>query len=127
MASCKERVLVLDLQKFCAQVHHHISSTWPWVLFGESLHRLLHGFLNNDGYISKCFVQQHESHRNMLCRLLDHLWEMILLNNCCGLAKDNEQAYEGVHKVKYTGTGTGCPSLKNTRSSISDIRRSMGT
>ena len=32
-------------------------------------------------------------------RLLDHSWEMILLNDCQGLANKNESSCEGTHKV----------------------------
>ena len=41
---------------------------WPWVLFGESLHRFV-----------------------------DHSWEMILLNSSHGLATKNESSCEAVH------------------------------
>lgn len=35
-------------------------------------------------------------------RLLDHSWEMCLLNGCRGLANQNEQGLESVHKVSYS-------------------------
>ena len=34
-----------------------------------------------------------------MVRLLDHIWELCLLNNCHGLARYNESGCESVHKV----------------------------
>ena len=45
--------------------------TWPWVLFGESLHRLI-----------------------------DHSWGYILLNGTYGLANKSESSCESVHKCE---------------------------
>jgi hypothetical protein len=34
-----------------------------------------------------------------MVRLLDHVWELCLLNNCHGLARLSESGGESVHKV----------------------------
>ena len=84
VVSSRDRVRVLDLQKYCRDLHITITDTSPWVLFGENVHR----------YHTKhiiCYIHS---------RLIDHGWEMILLNECRDLAKINEQGLESVHKVK---------------------------
>ena len=39
VVSSRDRVKVLDLQKYCRDLHITITDTSPWVLFGESVHR----------------------------------------------------------------------------------------
>ena len=65
------RIKFLDLRAFCRDLHIFIVETWPWVLFGESLHRLI-----------------------------DHSWEYILLNGTYGLANKSESSCESVHKCE---------------------------
>ena len=60
------------------------------LLLGCSLERVCTGITQNSPYII-CYIHS---------RLIDHGWEMILLNECRGLAKMNEQGLESVHKVK---------------------------
>jgi hypothetical protein len=34
-----------------------------------------------------------------MVRLVDHIWELCLVNDCHGLGRYSESAFEGVHKV----------------------------
>jgi hypothetical protein len=43
VAACDARVRVLILRDFTTELHVFIAATWPWVLFGESLHRYTSG------------------------------------------------------------------------------------
>ena len=70
VASCNQKVKVLELRKFCIDFHMFVSLTWPWILWGETFHRLV-----------------------------DHLWEFLLLNNNKGLGNVSEQSLESSHKV----------------------------
>ena len=70
VASCNQKVKVLELRRFCIDYHLFISQTWPWILWGETFHRLV-----------------------------DHLWEFILLNGNKGLGNVSEQSLESSHKV----------------------------
>ena len=71
VVSSSGRIKFLDLRAFCRDLHIFIVETWPWVLFGESLHRLI-----------------------------DHSWEYILLNGTYGLANKSESSCESVHKCE---------------------------
>ena len=62
-------VKVLELRRFSIEFHVFIQETWPWILLGESVHRLV-----------------------------DHLWEFVLLNYCRGLKDETEQPGECSHK-----------------------------
>ena len=70
--------------KTFSDYHLFIVETWPWILFNESLHRWVHF---PDNYLIYSY------------RLVDHSWEMILLNNSFGLANESESSCEGTHKV----------------------------
>ena len=70
VAACNVRVKVLELRKYCIEYHMFVSSIWSWILWGETSHRLV-----------------------------DHLWELILLNRNRGLGNDSEQSFESSHKV----------------------------
>lgn len=39
VVASRDRVRVLDLQKFCMDLHLLITDGAPWILFGESVHR----------------------------------------------------------------------------------------
>ena len=71
IASSCNVVKIFKLRDFCSQVHMTISDAFPWCLMGESVHRLL-----------------------------DHVWELCLLNDCHGLARFSESSFESVHKVE---------------------------
>lgn len=71
VVSSSGRVKFLQLRSFSRDLHMFIVETWPWVLFGESLHRLV-----------------------------DHSWEHIVLNGSYGLASKNESSCESVHKFE---------------------------
>ena len=71
VAACNQRVTVLKLREFCIEFHMFVSSTWPWILWGETFHRLV-----------------------------DHLWEFIVLNRNRGLGNVSEQSLEASHKVR---------------------------
>ena len=71
IASSSSLVKIFKLRDFCTNVHVTISNAFPWCLFGESVHRLL-----------------------------DHIWELCLLNDCHGLARLSESSFESVHKVE---------------------------
>ena len=71
VAVCNQRVRVLKLREFCIEFHMFVSSTWPWILWGETFHRLV-----------------------------DHLWEFIVLNRNRGLGNVSEQSLEASHKVR---------------------------
>ena len=71
VASSDSHVRVFKLRDFCSTVHVIISNAFPWCLLGESVHRLL-----------------------------DHIWELRLLNDCHGLARLSESGFESVHKVE---------------------------
>ena len=71
VAASSHKVKVLQLRSFSQEYHMFIVTTWSWILFSESIHRLV-----------------------------DHLWEFILLNLNHGLANQSEQGLEGSHKVE---------------------------
>ena len=71
VAASTKRVHLVELQKFCTDFHLFLIRTWPWILFSESVHRLV-----------------------------DHLWEFCLINKNQGLAALSEQSLEASHKVK---------------------------
>ena len=71
VASSKSLVKIFKLRDFCTNVHVTISNAFPWCLVGESVHRLV-----------------------------DHIWELCLLNDCHGLARLSESSFESVHKVE---------------------------
>ena len=71
VAASKQKVKVLDLLHFSQDYHIFVVTSWPWVLMGESFHRLI-----------------------------DHLWELVLLNKNYGLANQSEQSLESSHKVE---------------------------
>ena len=71
VAASKGKVKVLKLRQFCQDYHLFLVTTWPWILMSESVHRLV-----------------------------DHLWELVLLNSNCGLATHSEQSLESTHKVR---------------------------
>ena len=70
VAASQGRVKLLKLRQFCQDYHLFLVTTWPWILMSESVHRLV-----------------------------DHLWELVLLNGNRGLATQSEQSLESTHKV----------------------------
>ena len=70
VAASNQKIRVLELRRFCIEFHIFVSTTWPWILWGETFHRLV-----------------------------DHLWEFSLLNYNRGLGSVSEQSLEASHKV----------------------------